>query len=294
MSALLLDGRAAAKTEQLRLSAAVKSLSELGIEPTLHIFVFGDDEPTHLYAGRLEKAAGRVGIAALVRTAGADVTSGDVERLIDEVNADENIDGVIVGMPLPRQIPVVAVAARLSPKKDVDGITVANAGRLALGEPCHVPSTAAAILHLLNAYSIRIEGQRAVIVGRSPVVGKPTAALLLRENATVTVAHSRTVDLSGVIREADIVIAAAGAPNLIRGEMLKPGAVVVDAGINVHESGIVGDVNYEEAVDVAGAISPVPGGVGPLTNAMLLAQVVNSATARHVPEPTPIQEISVS
>jgi methylenetetrahydrofolate dehydrogenase (NADP+)/methenyltetrahydrofolate cyclohydrolase len=281
MTASRIDGKAIAASlrEDLKARVARLAASERG-PPSLRILIVGDDEATHIYAGRLEKAGIALGVTVSIDAHGAETTDIELRRLIETVNADDSIDGVIVGMPLPKHLSSEIVSTCLAPEKDVDGITVVNAGRLYLGGEGHVPSTAASIMEIIKRSGVEIRGKRAVVLGRSPVVGKPVALLLLREHATVTICHTRTINLPSVTREADILVAAAGSAGCITGAMIKPGALVIDAGINAVESGIVGDVDFDSAVAVAGAITPVPGGVGPLTNVLLLDSVVRNAEQR--------------
>ena len=195
---------------------------------------------------------------------------------VEELNADPAVTGILVQLPLPTDLDQTAVIAAVDPAKDVDGVNPENAGRLYLGLPALAPATPLAVLELLHRHEVAIEGRRAVVVGRSNITGKPLALLLLREHATVTVCHTRTADLGAVVREGELVIAAAGRPALVRGEMVAAGAVVVDVGTNVVDGKLVGDVAYEEVAEVASAVSPVPGGVGPLTNLMLVRNLLRA------------------
>lgn len=280
MTATLLDGKAAAADLRAHLKSRLEALRQNAVTPALRIILVGEAEPARLYADRLVKAAENIGVSAAIDATKESLDETELVGMIASTNEEPNLDGVVVAMPLPGHLSGMAVSAALDPSKDVDGITITNAGKLYLGEESHIPSTAAAIMHLLNVYDVPLSGQNAVVVGRSPVVGKPATLLLLREHATVTVAHTRTHDLPGLTGKADIVVAAAGRAGLIRGEMLKPGAVVIDTGINVVDGRVVGDVVFEEAVEIASAITPVPGGVGPLTNVLLLTQVVDNAERR--------------
>ena len=214
--------------------------------------------------GRLVEVSGRVSNAGL-------------RSVIEELNADPLVNGIIVQMPLPRHLELATVLDAIDPAKDVDGIHPLNAGLLALGYDGFMPATARAAVELLVRSGIELAGKRAVVLGRSNVVGKPAALLLLRQNATVTIAHSRTQDLKGVLRQADVVVVAVGRPGLVTGSMLRQGAVVVDVGINVVDGALVGDVDFESARTRVSAITPVPGGVGPVTNAILLTQLMTAA-----------------
>ena len=278
MTVRIIDGRAIAKSLRSELGErAVELESTLGRKPSLRFVVAGSEEATILYANRLVKTGQALGVDASIDEYPESLTDSELAQRIDSLNEDATIDGVIVGMPLPAGMSREVVSQRLDPRKDLDGITIVNAGRLYLTGSGHAPSTAAAIMEILAQCDISISGQRAVVLGRSPVVGKPVATLLLHAHATVTICHTRTTNLADITREADILVAAAGSPHCITGDMIKPGATVVDAGINAVEGGIVGDVDFDSAVEVAGAITPVPGGVGPLTNIMLLKALVKAA-----------------
>jgi methylenetetrahydrofolate dehydrogenase (NADP+)/methenyltetrahydrofolate cyclohydrolase len=238
-----------------------------------------------VYLRKILDGCERVGLGGRLVELAGECTTDELERAIRELDADPQVAGIIVQQPLPDCIPLRVVLDTLDPRKDIDGIHPLNAGLLALGYEGYLPATAHASVELLKRSGIELAGRRAVVVGRSNVIGKPVAQLLLREHATVTTCHSRTPDLAAVISEADIVVVAAGRPRLVTGEMLKPGAVVVDVGINVTDDGLVGDVDFESAAQVASAITPVPGGVGPLTNAILLTHLVRAArdqAAQHV------------
>ncbi len=255
-----------------------------GYRPGLAIVIVGKDAPSTVYLGQILRSCARVGIEGrLVEIEGL-VSAARLRRQIMELNEDPLVSGIIVQMPLPPSLPLAAVIETLDPHKDVDGIHPRNAGLLTLGYEGFLPTTAQAAVEILKRSGIEIEGRRAVIVGRSNVVGKPAAMLMLRENATVTVCHTRTRDLAKQVKAAEIVIVAAGRPGLITGDMLRRGAVVVDVGINVVEGGIVGDVDFESASRVAGAITPVPGGVGPVTNALLLTHVMRAARSQALAE----------
>jgi methylenetetrahydrofolate dehydrogenase (NADP+)/methenyltetrahydrofolate cyclohydrolase len=221
-----------------------------------------------------------VGIEGRLVEIEGQVSAARLRRQIEELNEDPLVSGIIVQMPLPPSLPLAAVIDTLDPRKDVDGIHPRNAGLLTLGYDGFLPTTAQAAVEILKRSGIPIEGRRTVVVGRSNVVGKPAALLLLRENATVTICHSATRDLARHVKSAEIVVVAAGHPNLITGDMLRRGSVVVDVGINVVDGGIVGDVDFESASRVAAAITPVPGGVGPVTSALLLTHVVRAARAQ--------------
>jgi methylenetetrahydrofolate dehydrogenase (NADP+)/methenyltetrahydrofolate cyclohydrolase len=253
-----------------------------GFAPTLAIVLVGRDAPSAVYLRQILKsceAAGIGGRLVEIESEGADRADLElsVMRAIRDLNDDRSVAGIIVQMPLPPTVRLRAVIDAIDPAKDIDGIHPLNAGLLRLGFEGFLPATAHAAIEILHAYEIPIEGREAVVVGRSNVVGMPVAFMLVREHATVTVCHSRTRDLAAHVRQAEILVVAAGRPHLITGAMLRPGAVVVDVGINVVGDHIVGDVDLESARHVASAITPVPGGVGPVTNAVLLTHLVRAA-----------------
>ena len=252
----------------------------VGRTPTLAIVIVGRDSPSMVYLQQILKSCDMVGIGRRAVELDGEVTERAVVDAIKELNADPEVAGIIVQMPLPPTIRMRTVVDAIDPAKDIDGIHPLNAGLLRLGYDGFLPATAHAAVEILRRSGIEIEGRDAVVIGRSTVVGMPAAFLLVREDATVTVCHSRTVDLAAHVRRADIVVVAAGQPGLVTGEMLKPGAVVVDVGINVVDGKLVGDVDFESARRVASAITPVPGGIGPLTNAMLLSHLVRAAEAQ--------------
>ena len=252
-------------------------LAEYGYRPGLAVVIVGKDAPSTVYLGQILRSCARVGIEGRLVEIEGRVSAGRLRRQIAELNEDPLVSGIIVQMPLPPGLPLATVIDTLDPAKDVDGIHPRNAGLMILGYEGFLPTTAHAAVEILRRSGIALDGRNAVVVGRSNVVGKPAAALLLRENATVTICHSHTRDLPRHVRAAEIVVVAAGQPGLITGEMLRRGAVVVDVGINVVEGGIVGDVDFESASRVASAITPVPGGVGPVTNALLLTHVMRAA-----------------
>jgi methylenetetrahydrofolate dehydrogenase (NADP+)/methenyltetrahydrofolate cyclohydrolase len=251
-----------------------------GYPPTLAIVLVGRDAPSAVYLNQILRSCDKVGIEGRLVEIPGRASSAAVRREIEALNADPHVAGIIVQMPLPKRIPLSTVIDTLDPAKDIDGLHPRNAGLLSLGYEGFLPTTAHASVEILKRSGIPLAGRRVTIVGRSNVVGKPAALLLLRENATVTICHSRTADLAHHTRDAEIVIVAAGVPRLITGEMLSPGAVVVDVGINVVDGGLVGDVDFASASRVASAISPVPGGVGPVTNALLLTHLVRAAQAQ--------------
>jgi methylenetetrahydrofolate dehydrogenase (NADP+)/methenyltetrahydrofolate cyclohydrolase len=258
-----------------------------GYTPELAVVIVGRDAPSTVYLHKILDGCRLVGIQDRLVELGDDCTAEALGREILVLGAERTVAGIIVQQPLPSGIPLRVVIDTLDPAKDIDGIHPLNAGLLSLGYDGFLPATAHAAVELLKRSGIQLNGARAVIVGRSNVVGKPAAFLLLREHATVTICHSRTPNLAAHLREADVVVVAAGRPGLITGEMLRPGAVVVDVGINVVEGRLVGDVDFDSAARVASAITPVPGGVGPLTNAILLTHLMwaarNQAEGRTAP-----------
>ena len=251
--------------------------AEHGYTPELAIIVAGADAPSLVYLRKILDGCEKVGLGGRLVELEGDCSPEELTRTLAGLDADPLVAGVIVQQPLPECLPLRAVIDALDPRKDIDGIHPLNAGLLALGYEGYLPATAHASVELLKRSGIELEGRHAVVVGRSNIIGKPVAQLLLREHATVTTCHSRTRDLPAVLRGADIVVVAIGRPAFVTGDMLSPGAVVVDVGINVTKAGLVGDVDFESAVDVAGAITPVPGGVGPLTNAILLTHLLRAA-----------------
>jgi methylenetetrahydrofolate dehydrogenase (NADP+)/methenyltetrahydrofolate cyclohydrolase len=256
--------------------------------PGLAVVIVGRDAPSTVYLEQIIRGSAKVGIDARFVELEGEATEAAVVATIRELNEDPRVDGVIVQMPLPPTIRLRSVIDAIDPDKDIDGIHPLNAGLLRLGYDGFLPATAHASVEILRRSGIEIAGRDAVVVGRSAVVGMPAAFLLVKEDATVTVAHRRTRDLAAKTREADIVIVAAGHPGLITADMLKPGAVVVDVGINIVDGRIVGDVEFDSVARVASAITPVPGGVGPLTNALLLTHLIRAAE-RHAraTEPAP-------
>jgi methylenetetrahydrofolate dehydrogenase (NADP+)/methenyltetrahydrofolate cyclohydrolase len=277
MPARVLDGKAVAARVRERVAAGV---AELGRRPGLATVLTGDDPASQVYVRNKRQACEEVGMRSIHHDLPADVAQERLLELVDELNGDPEVDGILVQLPVPPGIDQDAVVDRIAPTKDVDGLTAASAGLLAQGRPGLVPCTPAGVMELLGEAGVRVEGAEAVIVGRSILVGRPLASLLLNASATVTVCHSRTRDLAGTCRRADVLVAAVGSPLLIKGDWVKPGATVIDVGINRTEEGLVGDVEFESAREAAGAITPVPGGVGPMTIAMLLANTLRAAKAR--------------
>jgi methylenetetrahydrofolate dehydrogenase (NADP+)/methenyltetrahydrofolate cyclohydrolase len=278
MSARVLDGRQLAAQLRGSLSARCAALVErTGVVPRLAIVQFGTEGPAAIYTGSVARAARGVGIDPLVVIPDAAVGLDDLARRLRELDADPTVAGVVVAEPLPDHLPTGEVRELIGPAKDVDGATSRNVGLLARGEPSFVPATARAVMTILRANGIEVTGRRAVVIGRSAVVGRPVAALLVAADATVTVCHSRTRDLAGETRRAEILVSAAGVPGLVTADMVGPGCTVIDCGINATPEGVVGDVDYEAVQRVAGAITPVPGGVGPVTAMMLASQTLDAA-----------------
>ncbi|KKJ00594.1 bifunctional methylenetetrahydrofolate dehydrogenase/methenyltetrahydrofolate cyclohydrolase FolD [Prochlorothrix hollandica] len=278
--AQILDGKALAAKVRQALGDRVQQIQGPGVRPPgLAVVMVGDNPASAVYVRNKENACAKVGIASFGQTLPATATQAEVAALIDALNRDDRVDGILVQLPLPPHLDAVALIQSIDPAKDADGLHPLNLGKLLRGEPGLRSCTPAGVMALLAEYGLEGNGKEAVVVGRSMLVGKPLALMLLEANATVTVAHSRTPDLGAVIRRADIVVAAVGVPQLITAEMVKPGAIVVDVGINrvlLPEGGsaLVGDVDFASVAAVAGWITPVPGGVGPMTVAMLLQNTV--------------------
>ena len=281
MTATVIDGKAVAAEVRAQVAAAVREFAAAsGRVPGLATVLVGDDPASHVYVTNKREQTEEAGMRSVHHGLEASVSQDSLLALIDELNAEQEVDGILVQVPLPDQIDQDAVLAAIDPAKDVDGLTAASAGLLAQGRPGLVPCTAQGVMELLRHAGIEPEGADAVVVGRSILVGRPLASLLLNANATVTVCHSRTQDLAGVCRRADILVAAVGSPRLVKADWVKPGATVIDVGVNRTGDGLVGDVDFEAAREVAGAITPVPGGVGPMTIAMLLRNTVSAAKTR--------------
>ncbi|MDP9000658.1 MAG: bifunctional methylenetetrahydrofolate dehydrogenase/methenyltetrahydrofolate cyclohydrolase FolD [Myxococcota bacterium] len=284
MSARVLDGKKLAETVRAEVRIGVEAFrARHGRAPGLDVILVGDDPPSVLYTRNKEKASNEVGMRGKLHVLPATTSEQDLLSLVRSLNADSAIDGLLVQLPLPKGIDAQRVLDLVDPRKDVDGLHAVNAGLLSLGRTSAlVPCTPSGCMRLLGLAGTKLEGARAVVIGRSNLVGKPMAQLLLAANATVTTAHSKTRDLAGVCRDADVIVAAVGKAEMIRGDWIKAGAVVIDVGTNRvtladGKSKLVGDVAFAEAIEVAGAISPVPGGVGPMTIAMLLANTLEAA-----------------
>ncbi|HEX6117181.1 MAG TPA: bifunctional methylenetetrahydrofolate dehydrogenase/methenyltetrahydrofolate cyclohydrolase FolD [Solirubrobacterales bacterium] len=278
MSARIIDGKAhSARVREGVAAEAAELTAELGRPPGLATVLVGDDAASQVYVRNKRKGTEEAGMRSIHHELPADTSQDDLLALVRELNADAEVDGILVQLPLPDAIDQDAVVAAIDPGKDVDGLTATSAGLLAQGRPRLVACTPSGVMEMLAGEEIEVEGAEAVIVGRSILVGRPLAALLTNASATVTVCHSRTRDLAGVCRRADILVAAVGSPEMVKGDWVKPGAAVIDVGINRTGGGLVGDVEFAAASEVAGAITPVPGGVGPMTIAMLLRNTVLAA-----------------
>ncbi|MFI5019232.1 MAG: bifunctional methylenetetrahydrofolate dehydrogenase/methenyltetrahydrofolate cyclohydrolase FolD [Dongiales bacterium] len=290
MNAKIIDGKAFAEGLRGRLATEVAALkAQHGFVPGLAVVLVGEDPASQVYVRNKAKQTSEVGMASFEHKLAKETGQAELLALVERLNADPKVNGILVQLPLPKQIDPQAVLDAIDPAKDVDGFHVVNAGKLATGGKALVPCTPLGCLMLLKDRLGDLSGKRAVVVGRSNIVGKPMAQLLLGESCTVTIAHSRTRDLPGECRRAEILIAAVGKPEMIRGDWIQPGATVIDVGINrIERDGktkLVGDVAYDEAVKVAGAITPVPGGVGPMTIAVLLENTLTAARRqRGLPE----------
>jgi methylenetetrahydrofolate dehydrogenase (NADP+) / methenyltetrahydrofolate cyclohydrolase len=278
----VIDGKAVAAGVRERVAEGVREFVEAraGDVPGLATVLVGDDPASQVYVASKRRQTEEVGMRSIHHGLGAATPQEELLELVASLNDDDTVDGILVQLPLPEQIDQDAVIAAIDPAKDVDGLTAANAGLLAQGRPGLVPCTPRGVLELLRHAGTEIDGAEAVVLGRSILVGRPLAALLLGADATVTVCHSRTRDLTAVCSRADILVGAVGSPRLVGAEMIKPGATVIDVGTNRTDGGLVGDVDFEPASEVAGAITPVPGGVGPMTIAMLLANTLQAASER--------------
>jgi len=286
MSARKIDGKAAAAAVREAVAGHVSAFAQrLGRPPGLATVLVGEDPASAVYVRMKNRATAEAGMAGFAHNLPAATSEADLLQLVTDLNADERVDGILVQLPLPAQIDATRVLETIEPGKDVDGFHPMNAGRLATGLPSLVPCTPFGCLHLLKAELGTLAGLDAVVIGRSNIVGKPMAQLLIGESATVTVAHSKTRDLPAVVRRADILVAAVGRAEMVRGDWIKPGATVIDVGINRLPTAdgkgrLVGDVAYDEAAEVAAAITPVPGGVGPTTIAMLMRNTLVAAHRR--------------
>jgi methylenetetrahydrofolate dehydrogenase (NADP+) / methenyltetrahydrofolate cyclohydrolase len=281
MSATVIDGKAIAQQVRGEVRDQIEAwVAGGGQRPGLATVLVGADPASAVYVNGKQKACREVGIEGFAHDLPADSTQEQVVELLAQLNADDRVSGILLQLPTPRHIDGSHLTTLIDAAKDVDGLTPVSAGLLAKGLPGLRPCTPAGVIELLKRHDVELEGAEAVVVGRSDLVGKPVAALLLAENATVTVCHSRTHDLEAVCRRADVLIAAVGRPEMVTGSWVKPGATVIDVGINRTDAGLVGDVQYASVAEVAGLITPVPGGVGPMTIAMLLGNTLQAAKAQ--------------
>ena len=274
----ILNGKEVAKKVKEEVSLEVERLKQEGIKPKLSVIMVGNDSASAVYVKNKSNACKKTGIEFEEFLLPEETEEKELLELIDKLNKDESVHGILLQSPIPKHIDIEKAFNLISPEKDVDGFNAVNVGNLTIGRDCFVSCTPYGVMRLLEEYNIDVEGKRAVVIGRSNIVGKPMLQCLLSKNATVTICHSRTKDLIAVVREADIVVAAIGKPNFITGDMIKEGAVVIDVGINRMEDGkLLGDVKFDEAEPKASFITPVPGGVGPMTIAMLVENVVKAA-----------------
>ncbi|GAB4288433.1 MAG: bifunctional methylenetetrahydrofolate dehydrogenase/methenyltetrahydrofolate cyclohydrolase [Coriobacteriia bacterium] len=279
--ATIIDGKRVAADVHAALGPRIAALRTSGVVPGLAVILVGDDPASQAYVTMKERDCERLGMRSFDTRLPADTDQAALNAVIDGFNADPDVHGILVQLPLPGHLDAEAALARISASKDVDGLTPQSLGRLVRGLPAHRACTPYGVMRMLEAYGIDPTGKRAVVVGRSTLVGKPMALLLLEADATVTVCHSKTRGLASVCREADILVAAIGKAGFITEEFVKPGAVVIDVGIVRTESGLVGDVDFAAVEPIASAITPVPGGVGPMTRAMLMENAVRAAEAVH-------------
>jgi methylenetetrahydrofolate dehydrogenase (NADP+)/methenyltetrahydrofolate cyclohydrolase len=286
MTATLIDGKAFAASLRQRIATETAALKAKGITPGLAVVLVGEDPASQVYVRSKGKQTVEVGMNSYEHKLAADTSEADLLALIGQLNNDPAVNGILVQLPLPAHLDEAAVINAIDPAKDVDGFHILNVGRLATGQKAMVPCTPLGCLMLLRDQLGTLSGKNAVVIGRSNIVGKPMAQLLLRDSATVTIAHSRTQDLPALCREADIIVAAVGRANFVQADWIKPGATVIDVGINRTEDGLVGDVDFAAVKEIAGAITPVPGGVGPMTIACLLANTLTAtARANGLPDP---------
>jgi methylenetetrahydrofolate dehydrogenase (NADP+)/methenyltetrahydrofolate cyclohydrolase len=278
MAALIIDGKAIAAKVRARIGSTVSTLKDQGITPGLAVVLVGADPASKVYVGMKKRMCVELGMYSADHELPESTTEADLLALIEQLNADKRVHGILVQLPLPEHIDTDKVLEAISPDKDADGFHPYNVGRLAIGKPAFQPCTPYGVMVMLDEIGYDLKGKEVVVVGRSNIVGKPVALMCLSRHATVTICHSRTRDLPEVVRRADVVIAAVGKAEMVKGDWIKPGAVVIDVGINrVGEKKLVGDVEYAVAVERASAITPVPGGVGPMTIAMLLQNTLESA-----------------
>ena len=280
MAATLIDGRAVAKAFKEEIAQKTAQMIEGGVQPHLAVVLVGENPASQVYVRNKENGCIKAGIRSTVIRLEETCTQEELEKTVVSLNEDASVHGILVQLPLPRHLDEARVLRLIDPDKDVDGFHAMNSGRLMNGQPGFVPCTPLGVMKLLESYGIDPCGKHAVVIGRSNIVGKPMAMLLLAANATVTVCHSRTQNLKEITRQADILVAAVGRANFVTADMVKPGAVVIDVGINRVDGKIVGDVDFDAVSETAGYITPVPGGVGQMTIAMLLANTLDAAAKR--------------
>lgn len=280
MAATLIDGRAVARSLKEELSVRASEMIARGVMPHLAVVLVGENPASQVYVRNKENACVKAGIRSTVIRLAEDCAQQELEDVVASLNADGGVHGILVQLPLPGHLDEARVLRMIDPNKDVDGFHAMNSGRLMNGQPGFVPCTPLGVMKLLEAYDIPVRGKHAVVIGRSNIVGKPMAMLLLAADATVTICHSRTQNLAEITRQADILVAAVGRADFVTEDMVKPGAVVIDVGINRVEGKLVGDVDFESVSAVAGYLTPVPGGVGQMTIAMLLANTLDAAGGR--------------
>ncbi len=282
MAAQRIEGKPLAAAVKQRVALEVELLKQRGIRPCLAVILVGEDPASQVYVAGKERDCAQCGMESRLYRLPADITQAALLELLAQLAADREVHGILVQLPLPAQIDEQTVIAAIPPEKDVDGFTPVNLGRMLIGQPCFVPCTPAGCLEMIASTGVSLDGKHAVVVGRSNIVGKPAAVLLLQRNATVTVCHSRTKDLADHCRRADVLVAAVGKAGFITGDMVKPGAVVIDVGINRGADGkLCGDVDFAAASEKASFITPVPGGVGLMTRAMLMENTLRAAKLLH-------------
>lgn len=280
--ATIMDGKALSLKLKEQMKQRIAQLKQQGINPKLVVVLVGDNSASQVYVRNKHKSCGEVGIESEVITMPEQTTQQELLEVVERLNQDETVDGILVQLPLPKQIDEKTVLRSILPEKDVDGFHPVNVGLLSIGDECFAPATPSGIIAMFQEYGIDIAGKNCVVIGRSNIVGKPMAALLLKNNATVTICHSKTEDLASYTRRADVLIVATGRRHTLTAEMVKEGAVVVDVGMNRNEQGkLCGDVDYEEVKEKASFITPVPGGVGPMTITELLENTIQAAQRHH-------------
>lgn len=280
--ATIMDGKALSLKLKEQMKQRIEQLKQQGINPKLVVVLVGDNSASQVYVRNKHKSCGEVGIESEVITMPEQTSQQELLEVVERLNQDETVDGILVQLPLPKQIDEKTVLRSILPEKDVDGFHPVNVGLLSIGDECFAPATPSGIIAMFQEYGINIAGKNCVVIGRSNIVGKPMAALLLKNNATVTICHSKTEDLASYTRRADVVIVATGRRHTLTSDMVKEGAVVVDVGMNRNEQGkLCGDVDYEEVKEKASFITPVPGGVGPMTITELLENTIQAAQRHH-------------